>query len=79
MTNTVYKTVEVVGTSTQSMEDAIKNAINKTAESVRHLDWFEVTETRGLIENQKIKSYQVCLKICTILFASNFFFRFIIK
>jgi flavin-binding protein dodecin len=63
MESTVYKTVEVVGTSTQSIEEAIKNAIHKTAETVRHLDWFEVTETRGFIENQKVKAYQVCLKI----------------
>ena len=43
----VYKTIELTGSSRKSVEDAIKTAIDKAAESVRHLRWFEVLETRG--------------------------------
>jgi len=63
MSNHVYKKVEVVGSSPVSMEDAVNNAVNKAAESVRNLRWFEVVETRGHIDNQKIAHWQVTVKI----------------
>ena len=63
MNNHVYKTVVVTGSSKTSMEDAIKNAITKAAETVRNLRWFEVTETRGFIENQKIAYWQVTMNV----------------
>lgn len=63
MENHTFKIIEIVGTSSQSIEDAIQNAINKSAETVKNLDWFEVIETRGTIESNKIKLFQVILKI----------------
>jgi flavin-binding protein dodecin len=58
-----YKKLEIVGTSPNSIEDAIQNAITETATSVCNLDWFEVTETRGHIINNKVAHYQVTIKI----------------
>lgn len=63
MSDHVYKKVEVVGSSPVSMEDAVKNAVSKAAESVRNLRWFEVVETRGHIEDQKVAHWQVTVKI----------------
>ena len=58
-----YKKLEIVGTSPNSIEETIQNAITETANSVNNLDWFEVTETRGHIINNKIAHFQVTLKI----------------
>ena len=63
MSNHVYKVVEVVGSSPESSDQAIKNAIAKAKESVHNMQWFEVQETRGHIEDEKIAHYQVKLKI----------------
>ena len=62
MANT-YKVTEVVGTSEVSLDDAIRGGIERTAETVRNLDWFEVTEIRGHIENQAVAHFQVTMKI----------------
>ena len=59
----IYKVVELVGSSDKSIEDAIATAIARANESVRHLRWFEVTQTRGHIENGKVAHYQVALKV----------------
>ena len=59
----VYKLVELVGSSTKGTDDAIQNAIAKAAESLRHLDWFEVTEVRGHPQDGKIAHYQGKLKV----------------
>lgn len=58
----VYKVIELVGSSEQSISQAIDRAISKAASTVRHLGWFEVAQIRGHIENGKIKHYQVTLK-----------------
>ena len=58
-----YKKIEVVGTSKVSIEDAINNALGECAKSVRNMDWFEVTETRGHILGGKVAHYQVSLKV----------------
>lgn len=63
MTNHVYKTLELTGSSTVSIEDAIKRAIAKAAETMHHLQWFEVVETRGHIENGSVAHWQVTLKL----------------
>ena len=63
MSDNIYKKIEIVGSSTKSIEDAIENAINRAGQSVKSLRWFEVTETRGHIEDGKVKHYQVTLKI----------------
>lgn len=66
----VYKKIEIVGSSKTSIENAIENALTECAKSVRNMDWFEVTETRGHIENGKVGHYQVTLKIGFRLSAS---------
>jgi flavin-binding protein dodecin len=63
MSHHTYKKLEIVGTSPNSIEEAIQNAIKETANNVNNLDWFEVTETRGHIINSKIAHYQVTIKI----------------
>jgi flavin-binding protein dodecin len=63
MKNHVYKLLEIVGSSETSIEDAISTAVTQASKTVRHMDWFEVVETRGHIENGKIGHYQVTLKI----------------
>jgi dodecin len=59
----VYKVVELVGSSTDSIESAIKNAIERAGSTLRHIGWFEVLETRGHVENGRIAHYQVTLKV----------------
>lgn len=59
----IYKVIEIVGSSTKSIEDAIQLAIAKSGETLRNLDWFEVVETRGHIVDAKVAHYQVKLKI----------------
>ena len=59
----VYQVVELVGTSQNSIEEAINNAIAEAAKSHGQLDWYEVLETRGCIDGNKSKYYQVHLKI----------------
>lgn len=63
MSDHVYKKAEIVGSSKTGLEDAIENAIARASKTIKHLDWFEVTETRGHIENGKIGHYQVTLKV----------------
>ena len=63
MSDNVYKKIEIVGSSTTSIEDAIENAVNRASRSVDNLRWFEVTETRGHIADGKVEHYQVSLKI----------------
>ncbi len=63
MTDHVYRVVELVGSSETGLEDAINSAIDKAAKTVRHMRWFQVVETRGHIENNKVAHYQVTLKV----------------
>lgn len=63
MPDNVYKTIELVGSSTESMEDAVENAIARAAETLRNLGWFEVLETRGHIDNQQVNQWQVRVRI----------------
>ena len=63
MSEHTYRVTEVVGSSTDSIEQAIRNGIRRTAQTVRHLDWFEVTEVRGHIVDGEIAHYQVGMKI----------------
>ncbi len=63
MADNVYKKVEIVGTSSSSIEDAIQTAVRTAAKSLKNLDWFEVVETRGHIENGSVAHYQVVLKL----------------
>jgi hypothetical protein len=59
----VYKVIELVGSSETSIEDAIATAISRAGETLRNLRWFEVAQTRGQIENGKVRHYQVLLKV----------------
>ncbi|GAB0117604.1 dodecin [Acidisoma sp. 7E03] len=63
MTDHVYRLIEVVGSSTTSVEDAIQSAIAKAATTIRHIRWFQVVETRGQVEEGRVAYYQVTLKI----------------
>jgi flavin-binding protein dodecin len=59
----IYKSVEITGSSTQGVQQAIDNAVAKAAETLRHIEWFEVVSSRGNIEDGRIAHYQVTLKI----------------
>jgi flavin-binding protein dodecin len=63
MSEHVYKILELTGSSTKSIEDAVQNAVVKASKTMRNMHWFEVTETRGHIENGKIGHWQVTVKI----------------
>ncbi len=63
MAGHTYKITELVGTSPESIEQAIKNAIEKAAKSVRNMRWLQVVETRGHIEDQKVAHWQVIIKV----------------
>ncbi len=63
MKNNTYKLIELIGVSEGTVEEAIKNAISRAGKTLKGLDWFEVTETRGLIKNGKVSQYQVKLKV----------------
>ncbi|TDN69810.1 dodecin [Paraburkholderia sp. BL10I2N1] len=59
----VYKQIELTGSSTKSSDDAIRTAIEKASKTLRNLHWFEVTETRGQIEDAKVVHWQVTIKV----------------
>jgi dodecin len=63
MSDSVYAISEIAGSSKTSIEDAIENAISTAAKKLDHLNWFEVLETRGHIEDGKVAHYQVVLKV----------------
>jgi flavin-binding protein dodecin len=63
MADHVYRVTEIVGTSTESLESAIRTGVDKAAETIRGLDWFEVTEMRGHLEDGRIAHYQVTMKL----------------
>jgi len=63
MANHVYRLSEIVGSSQTSVDDAIRTAIRKAAETVRNIDWFEVGEIRGQVEGGEVAHIQVVLKI----------------
>ena len=61
--NHVYKTIEVTGSSTTGIEDCVNKAVAVAGKTLRNLDWFEVGNIRGEIENGKVKYWQTTLKI----------------
>jgi flavin-binding protein dodecin len=58
-----FKLIEIVGTSSESHDDAIKNAVSEASKSLKGLSWFEVVEMRGGIKEGKVEEYQVILKV----------------
>jgi dodecin len=59
----IYKKIEVVGTSPNSLAEAIKNAVKEASKSVRKMSWFEVVEQRGAIKDGKVAEFQVTLRV----------------
>lgn len=63
MSDAVYSVTHVVGSSSRGIDDAIRVAMQRASQTLRNLDWFEVTEIRGLVENGQIASFQVALQV----------------
>ncbi|WP_030165889.1 MULTISPECIES: dodecin [Actinomycetes] len=63
MSDNVYRVTEIVGSSTTSSDDAIKTALSRAAQTLHNIDWFQVVETRGHVENAEIAHFQVTVKI----------------
>ncbi|WP_068924054.1 dodecin [Planobispora rosea] len=63
MTDRTYRVTEIVGTSGEGLEAAIRNGIRRASQTLRHLDWFEVTEVRGHIVDGEVAHFQVGLKV----------------
>ncbi|MFK0180266.1 dodecin [Streptomyces xanthochromogenes] len=63
MSNHTYRVSEIVGTSHEGVDQAIRNGVARAAQTLRNLDWFEVTQVRGHIENGVVEHYQVGLKV----------------
>ena len=63
MKDNVYKLIELTGTSTASVEDAVDNAIKRAHKTIKNLCWFQVVETRGSISKGKVDRWQVTIKV----------------
>lgn len=63
MSNHTYSISEIVGTSTEGVDDAVRNGIAKASQTLRNLDWFEVKEIRGHLEEGKVADWQVTIKL----------------
>jgi len=63
MQDKTYKLIELVGVSSSSIEEAVQNAISRANQTLKNLDWFEVIEARGLIQDGKVNQFQVKLKV----------------
>src|SRR4051812_26113786 len=63
MSEHVYKHLELTGPSTNGVQDAIQNAVNRAAKTIRGMSWFEVMDTRGHIEDGKVSYWQVTIKV----------------
>ncbi|MGO4534416.1 dodecin [Leifsonia sp. 2MCAF36] len=63
MTNRTYRVIEIVGTSPEGTDAAIRNGIERASKTIRDIDWFEVTDTRGEVEDGRVAHFQVTLKV----------------
>lgn len=63
MEEKTYKLIELVGVSETSIEEAIQNAISRANQTLKNLDWFEVVEARGMIQDGRVNQFQVKLKV----------------
>jgi flavin-binding protein dodecin len=63
MKDHVYKQLELVGSSTRSIEDAVSKALTRASKTVRNIHWFQIVETRGSVEKGKVSHWQVTLKV----------------
>ncbi len=71
MPDKTYKLIELVGISEESVQQAIRNAITRAARSMKGLDWFEVTEVRGLVKDGAVSQFQVKLKVGFRIFSED--------
>jgi len=63
MSDHIYKKIELVGSSPSGIEDAVNNAISRAGKTIRNMNWFEVVEVRGHLENNKVGHWQVTVKV----------------
>ncbi|TLD43289.1 MAG: hypothetical protein JETT_0458 [Candidatus Jettenia ecosi] len=63
----IYKIIELAGSSTTTVEDAVQNAITRASKTIRNMRWLEVVETRGRIENGKVARWEVIIKVGFVL------------
>lgn len=63
MTDRTYRVMEIVGTSTDSVERAIRNGVIRASATLRHIDWFEVTQVRGKVDGGEVAHFQVGMKV----------------
>ena len=63
MSEHIYKKIELTGSSKESIEDAVQNALGRASKTLRNIRWFEVTETRGYVEEGEVAYWQVTVKI----------------
>ena len=63
MKDPIYKLIEITGTSTKTMEDAVEQAIKRAHKTIKNLCWFQVVETRGRIDKGRVQQWQVTLKV----------------
>lgn len=63
MTDRTYRVSEIVGTSPDGIDQAIRNAVSRAGRTLRHLDWFEVTQVRGQVKDGHVEHFQVGLKV----------------
>lgn len=63
MTGNTYKKIELTGTSTNSIEEAVNNAISKAAQTIRQMRWFTVEEVRGILDESSVAEWQVTIKV----------------
>ena len=63
MSNRTYRVTEIVGTSPDGIDQALRNGISRAAQTLRHLDWFEVTQIRGQIDDDSVSHVQVTMKL----------------
>jgi flavin-binding protein dodecin len=63
MSDHIYKKIELVGSSSNGIEDAVNNAITRAGKTIRNMKWFEVAEVRGHLENNKVANWQVTVKV----------------
>jgi flavin-binding protein dodecin len=63
MSSRTYRVTEIVGTSPDGVDQAIRNGISRASQTIRHLDWFEVTEIRGHIREGQVEHFQVGMKV----------------
>jgi flavin-binding protein dodecin len=63
MSNRTYRVTEIVGTSPDGIDEAIRNAVHRASTTLRHVDWFEMTQVRGQIKDGQVEHFQVGLKV----------------